>query len=301
MKIIRPVTINDAAFASSNISEDDYAAWSGATTYALADRVIVVSTNYHKIFESVQGSNTNHNPVTDTTSTWWLFVGSTNKWRAFDNSPSLQTSFGSSIVMSLVPGERVDTVALMNISAASVTITQTDPVDGLVYNVTTSLVRTSGIQDWYAYFFEPVVRVVDFSVSNLYPYANSTIGITLTDSGSTVLLGECVLGLSRDLGFTQYGASVGIQDYSIKQADVWGNYTITQRAFSKRTDLTVWIDPEIVDEVEALLASYRATPVVYLGSDSYASTLVYGFYKDFSIDIAYPTFSVCTLSVEGLS
>ena len=299
MKIVRPVTIGENQFWSSNILEDDYAVWDSSTTYSIYARVIVSTTDYHKVFESVVGSNVGFNPVTDN-GTKWLLVGSTNRWRMFDGSPSEQSSRASQITVSLAPAEYADSVALMNISAASVTITQTDPTDGLVYNQTYSLVSSSAIQDWYAYFFTPIARVPDFAVTDLLPYPTATIAVTLDDIGAQVLCGECVIGLSREIGDTQYGASVGIVDYSIKQADVWGNYSITERAFAKRGEFTVWVEAEAVTELQHILASYRATPAVYVGSDFYASTLIYGFYKDFSIDIATPSYSVCTIQVEGL-
>jgi hypothetical protein len=37
-----------------------------------------------------------------------------------------------------------------------------------------------------------------------------------------------------------------------------------------------------------------------VGSDLYASMIVYGFYKDFSIVLSYPSFSICEIEVEGL-
>jgi hypothetical protein len=45
MKVIRPITINDAALASSNVAENDYAAYSAGTTYNLGDRAIYVGSN----------------------------------------------------------------------------------------------------------------------------------------------------------------------------------------------------------------------------------------------------------------
>jgi len=302
MKIVRPVVINDAMLSASSISEDDYDAWSVTTTYGTGDRVIFVAADMHMVLESAANANLAYSPaVAANIPTWWLLVGSTNRWRMFDSSPSNQASALSQIAVTVAPGERIDTVTLLNVSANSVTITQTDPVDGVVYNATTSLVATSGIVDWYAYFFEPIVRINDFSIEGLFPYTNASVTITLDDAGETVLCGECVLGLSREIGGTQYGVQVGIQDYSVKAVDVWGNAEITERAYAKRADFAIWVEPELVDELQSLLAGYRATPALYIGDDGYKSTVVYGFYKDFGIEIAYVSISLCTLSVEGLA
>lgn len=300
MRLIRPMTVNDAALSSSNVVETDYTAWASGTTYAQGTRVRVVSTNVHKVFESVQGSNTNHNPLTDD-GTWWLLVGATDRWRMFDGSVNSQTSNADSIDVQILGAGRIDAVALLNISAATARIKVTDPVDGVVYDTTFSLNSSSGITDWYSYFFEPIARAADLVVTDLPHYSDPTVEIVLTDTGATVLCGECVLGQQRTFGETQYGASVGIQDYSIKQADDFGNFTIVERSFSKRANFTVNIDAGLVDQLQTLLAAYRATPIVYVGSDLYGATAVYGFYKDFQIEITYPEVSVVTIEIEGLT
>lgn len=379
MKIVRPMTVNDANLLSSNIAEMDYAAYNAATTYALKDRVILVSpaatvtmtianpgvvtwtghglpdgtpivftttgalptgitagTRYftrdsatdtfrlctkvggnaiittgtqsgvhaataqiHKVYESVQNSNTGHYPPSN--STWWLDCGATNRWSMFDTSVSSQSSSPDTLTASLRVSGRADTVALLNVSAATARVKMTDAVDGVVYDQTQTLTSDSGITDWYAYFFEPIVRKPDALFTDMPPYANAQVDITLTDTGSAVLCGAALTGLSRDIGGTMYGASLGIQDYSIKQRDDFGNYTILERAFNKRAVLPVIIDNSIVDEVATILAQYRATPTLYIGTDDFSSTWVYGFYKDWSTAIQYVNHSICNLEVEGLT
>jgi len=301
VKTIVPITITDDVLVSSTIAEDDYAAWSSGTSYTLGQRVIYVSTDVHQVYESVYaGSQSGHDPTLDTTNTWWLLVGSTGRWSMFDASVSEQSTDDGTITVKLLTRERYDSIALFNLSAASLTVSMVDGTAGTVYSSTTSLTSTSGITDWWAYFFAPVERRVDYFLTGLPLYPDAELTITLTEGG-TVAVGEIVVGLSRDWGDTQYGAQVGITDYSIKEADDWGNYYITQRAFSKRADLTVWLDNSRIDAFQAYLAGIRATPAVYVGSDSYGALLLYGFYKDFAIDISYPSVSVCSLTVEGLT
>jgi hypothetical protein len=299
MKIVRPITIDDAALSVTNVLENDYAAYAGGTTYALGDRVIVVGTDIHDVYESLQASNTGHTPATSPT--WWLRISSTNRWKMFDGSVNSQTTRADSIAVTIIASGRIDSVVLLNISAATVRVKMTDAVDGIVYDETQSMISDGGIIDWYAYFFEPVERKADAVFTGLPPYSNATIEITLTDTGSTVSCGECVLGLSKNIGGTQYGGSVGIQDYSTKTVDDFGNYSVVERAFSSRGSFTIWVDSTYVDSLKTLLAGYRATPVVYIGSDGYTSTVAYGFYKDFSIEIAYETASLCSIEIEGLT
>lgn len=299
MKIIRPMIINDAALVSSIVPENDYPVYSAATPYALGARVIVVGANTHKIYESLQGANTNHTPATSPT--WWLDVGATNRWRMFDQSVTSQTTNPDWIDVTLQTTGIVNAIALANISATSARVIVTDDVDGVIFDQTFSLISTSGITDWYSYLFEPVVRLGDLVVLDMPPYSAPTVRVILSAAGETVRCGALLVGQQSTAGGTQYGASVGIQDYSVKQQDDFGNYTIRQRAFRKRATFTVWVESTKVDMLHAMLASYRATPIVYVGSELYASTIIYGFYKDFGITIAYARESICSIELEGLT
>lgn len=117
----------------------------------------------------------------------------------------------------------------------------------------------------------------------------------------TVSCGAVIVGLSREIGGTAFGASLGITDFSIKQADDFGNLTVVERAYSKTGDFTVFVANTFVDTLQDLLARLRATPALYIGSDSFASSAIYGFFKEFSVAIPYPDFSVCTIQIEGLT
>ena len=299
MKLIRPVAVTDAILTSSSVAETDYTAYAGGTTYALGDRVRVVSGDVHQVYESLQNANTGHTPASSPT--WWLLVGATNRWKMFDDSVQAQTTNADSIAVVLTSPSRIDSVAVLNISAASARVTMTDAAEGVVYDNTVNLTSDSGITDWWAYFFEPIIRTIDLALTDLPPYAGAALAITLTDTGATAACGECVVGLSRDIGTVEQGAKVGIQDYSVKEQDTFGNFTILERAFAKRANFTVWLASSLTDALQNLLSTYRATPIVYVGSDTYNSTIVYGFYKDFSVEIAYPNDSICTIEIEGLT
>jgi hypothetical protein len=255
---------------------------------------------HHKIYESLTDGNLNNPPHKYPVN--WVDMGADNRWRMFDLSNTSQTRNADSFTCDVKARGRVDSVALMNLSAASVTITGTDPIAGVVYGPTTYLMNdNSGVGDWWTYFFEPIVYKKDWVDTDFPPYNDLLFHITLTNTGATAAVGAMVFGLSKTLGTTQYGANVGILDYSIKQRDTVGNYTILERAFSKRARFTLWLDHSLVDSVVNTLATYRATPAVYVGTSDYQSTIVYGFYKDFNMDISYPTVSICSIDVEGLT
>lgn len=301
MLIIRPMTVTTSALTASNVAETDYAAWSISTTYALADRRIYVSGNNHWIVESLQAANVGHTPTGLTTDAYWLKVGNTNRYKMFDQSVTSQTVNADSISSTITGDGRVNSIALLNIDAASAQVIVTDLVDGIVYNQTYSLASDSGIVDWYSYFFEPIVRLTDKTITDLPNYSNQSIQVILTNTGYDVKCGCLILGTSKDLGATQYGMSLGITDYSVKQQDDFGNYTILERAYRKTSDVSLWVEKGAVDQLQILLASYRATPSVYIGSNEYQSSVIYGFYRDFTINVNYDNYSICTMTLEGLT
>jgi hypothetical protein len=295
MRIIRPFTVDDTSFTSSTVSEASPAAWNSGTTYAMAD---TVSLN-HRIYESLQAGNLNKDPATETA--WWLDTGPTNRWAMFDNVMGTVTSDADEIVVVIDTTSRITSVALLNVSGASEVTVLVESGATEVYNQTHTFVSSFGIDDWYQYFFAPIDRKANLVITDIPPYGAVTVTVTVTGTGSTVGVGNLILGLDREIGSTVYGASLGIVDYSTKTADAWGNYSITERAYSSKGRFTVWIDNTDIDNTMLLLATYRATPVVWYGADDYASTALFGFYREADISIAYPTQSILTIDIEGLT
>ncbi len=299
LKVIPPLSITDSNLTSSNVAETDYSAWSGATTYALGDRVIV-TTGVHKVYESLQAGNLNHSPTTSPT--WWIEVSPTNRWKMFDTSNSSQTTNANSIVVTITPGKVINSVSLLGLVATSVTIKLTDPIDGVVYNKTTSLNNNGNINNWYNYFFDPIVRKTSVVATDLPAYGSAVLEITITNTGSTAACSVCVVGAVRYIGEgINLGASVGIQDYSVKQKDDFGNYKLVQRSHSKRAKFSMAVLNTQIDALQDLLVELRTTPCMWIGDDNYTCTVVYGYYKDFDIVISYHLVSDCNLEIEGLT
>ena len=276
-----------------------YQTYSAGTTYGLGSVVQIETSGTHRIYQSLQTSNLGHAPASSPT--WWVDAGPTNAWAMFDQSNSSQTLRKDLVYVQIKAADRVNAVMLANVSALSAHLYVTDTVDGLVYEQIVSLSSEGGIIDYYEWFFAPCTRKSDYVFINIPPYYQPTITLFLTDTGNTVALGAFICGLAQDIGGTQYGASVRIQDYSVKTVDAFGISSVTERAYAKRGNFTIQVDNTAVDEVQRLLASYRATPIAWIGDDTLGSTMMFGFYKDFSITIQYPTISICNLEIEGLT
>ena len=302
MDIIKPITVTDSVLTSSNIAEDDYAEWAPGTTYATGDRVIVLST--HRIYESLINSNTGNNPTTDD-GTKWLDLGATNRWKAFDKKISDPVIGTNSIEYELTStSEYTTAIALFGLEASDATIVVTDTGGvGEVYNETKSLIDNSDVVDWYTYFFSPITYKSEAIFTNIPPYLGSDVEITVSGgAGEQIKLGQVVLGTLQNLGIATYGTTISIEDFSRKETDAFGNFIIVERAFSYVVDYDVRIITQTARRLQNFLATYRASPLVYIGNeDDSFGTIVYGFYRNFDINLETPNSSFASIEVEGLT
>lgn len=298
MIVVKPIVITGAMLTATDVAEADYAAWSGATTYALGNRAILTST--HKVYESLQASNLNHDPATSPT--WWAEVSPTNRWKAFDLSNSTQTAKATSLYYELLPAKACSSVAALNLAGAQqIRIRMTDPSFGLVYDKTTDLVSIPEASTWYDWFFGARVEQTQHLANDLPTYPNATIRIDLT-GGATLAVGVLLLGQQHAIGDgVNYGARLGIRDYSRKETNEWGDVVLIQRAFAKLRGFSVQVPTEDLDRVEMLLTSLRATPALWIGDESYAALSIYGWYSSFEVLVSYPTYADCNIEIEGLT
>lgn len=285
----------------STTATEPAAAWSSGTTYAI-DSVI----NYKmRKYRSLQNSNTNHEPGIVASANWWLDIGPDNRYGMFDRQTSTGTSATTVLTVTIATGT-INSLALINLGGDLVKITVRDGLGGTIVYQSQAGLSGATVYDWYQYFFyDPLLKRTQLIFYNIPPYANSHVTLEIQGAtGSTVSVGECVFGNLNEVGDSQYGASAGIIDYSRKTTDEFGNTEFVVRAFSKRLQDKIYIRNTELNRVQQLLYSLRATPAVWIASDDPAfeeALVVYGFYKDFSTEIAYPQVSICSIEIEGLT
>lgn len=297
MRVIEPITITDAVLKSSNVTEDDFAEWNVGTAYTAGDKVILTST--HRIYEAVTGT-TGDDPATDD-GTYWLDIGATNRWKAFDQLISDPVSKTGDIKYQLEPGAVADGLAFFGLDASEVQIVCTDPTDGVVYDETFDLVNNSAVFDWFSYFFEPPIFDTELIANGLPIYTLTVVDITIT-SAATTEVGQIVLGRDQELGQTLVGTGIGIEDFSRKDRDDFGNAVLVERAFAQTVDFQFSFPTDGARRISNILSRVRAKPAVYYaGADtSQFGSTVYGFYRDFDIPLTTAV-SFATLEVEGLT
>lgn len=294
MRVIRPIKITPDMVLSSSLVETE-ATWSSATSYSKENKVVYSE----RLYESLQDSNSNHQP--DTSPTWWLDIGPSNKSAWYDMQVSTQSAGTSPVTLSIKPGTSITSIAFINISATSISLELLDGESGpQVFQQTIDLDGTI-ITDWFDYFFEEPDLRDNAVILNIPPYQDCVINITLS-SPTTVLIGAIIIGMVANIGQTQYGITLGIRDYSAKKTDDFGNTTFKERAFSKRMQPSVFISNNEMNKITKILTKLRATPTAWIGStdERFQSTIIYGFIRDWNIEIPYPEESLLRLEIEGL-
>jgi hypothetical protein len=304
MKYIVPTSITDAMLVSSTVPESEYDEWNASVVYPAGH--LVARSTQHSVFKRVSTGSSSDPPESDLIN--WTRVGPTNKWSCLDLAVGTATTVkgsgptGStdqvSMSYTIAPGQ-VRGLALMDMDANSLVVTMTSDGED-VYELNLSPMGPSeDVDNYYDYFFAAIVPRRLLVATDIPPYVNGRITVTLTGAGS-VSLGSLIVGDVYQLGEVLSGASVGIIDFSRKERDDFGVITFAERSYARRMTLPLLLNTSAVDAAVNRLARFRARPVVWVGSPSSESLTVYGICRDFSMAIPGPMVSTCSLEIEGL-
>ncbi len=302
MLFIDPITISDGTTdgkrTSTNAVDEVIAAYNPATSYAIAAQVKYL----HGIFESRTAANIGHTPTISTTGTadtYWRYLGPLNSWAMFDTSVETQTENENSITGSLTLGRPANAIAFLNCDAQSVTVTVTDPVEGVVYSKTVSLQIPAG-PGWYAWLTTRINRKRDVLFLDLPMYGSAVISYVITYTGATAKCGVLSVGLLDSVGTADYSTEFGIVDYSKIKEDEFGNRYVMLRSYAKTMSVPITIDKDDVDTVARKFADYRQVNLVWIASENYEATILFGPYKSFKVVITMWGMSRCNLELQGL-
>ena len=281
--VTRPADVISGYGAFYNGFTDATAAYNAGTTYGAGT---VVQTG-GRLYESLQAANTGNTP--STSPTWWLDTGPTNDTAAFDSQISTtSTATTQEVSICLRLSTNSDTLALLGLDTVS-----------YVHAIISSGLLT-GQQTLYksGYPTEAILQTSTAAAGNI-------VTITLNSGSAYVFpsVGEIVIGDLITLGKTEHGAGLSLIDYSRKETDEFGVTTFVERPYAKRLNANVMVEKADFNTVNDLLFSLRATPTVWVTSDdaAYSSAIIYGFLRDMRAVIAYPTASLYSLEIEGLT
>lgn len=267
LMLLQPVRLTDAMLVSSSVAENDAPLWDAGATYAARARVIAG----HRIFESLVEANTGNAP--DTASVAWMDVGPTNRWAMFDEALGTVTTAAGAVSVTIDAGA-AEAVALLDVTATSVRVQGPGGYDR--------------------------VQVAGSGAITFLDLPGTPGAIMVTVTGDQVAIGTLLIGRLDGLGITEASPTAAITDYSRKEVDDFGEVTVVQRAWAKRMAARALIRTDAIDLVANRIAAVRARPSLWIGQAGVDAITIYGFFKDFSIEVG-PSVAKLSLSVEGLS
>jgi hypothetical protein len=302
----------------TNLVEDaTHAEWNVATPYSEGDIVRVTAT--HRLYEAIVATTGDFPP--DSLGAEWIDIGATNLWRAFDGGVQSQTfaddSTGISFTFQI--NSTITALALFNLSATDVRVTVTPPgsavwddmaptddddyeppIDIVVREL--NLLDTSGITDWFEYFFADITAQSQAFVTGLPGFAGGELLIEIT-GGAVSAVGEIAAGRLQNIGLTAWGGRLEALDFSRVDEDVFGNISIIRRNSAKRVEFPVAWPSADTARVDRILDSIRTTPAVFAATDCIDpyGFFVYGFYQTYDINVAGPSLSYATIEVRTLT
>lgn len=298
LRVVTPVQITPAMMLESNVPEDDYPQYSASETYARHVRVITLDT--HDVWESVVDNNVGNTPGVDKTK--WLRVGATNRWKPFDKSISSQVAMAGLITYKIKPGQAVTSVNAINLrGATSMRVRVVDPVYGVLADEVKMLGRRSVGRGWWSFWFGTKQAPTQALFLSLPGLPSAELEITI-EGGANLAVGVLLIGTQRlfSLG-VKMGARVGIQDFSQKSRNEFGDLEMREGNYADRAGFAMLLRANEVDAFKVFLKTVRATPCLWVGSSRYEATTIFGTFKNFEILINYFDYSDAELELESLT
>lgn len=294
MKVIKPVDFGEANLIASNVPETDYPAWDVATAYVTLDRVMLD----HAIYEAAQ-DNTGKTP--DAEPLYWTFISATNRWLMFDTQVNTQTTIEDSLQVTVAPG-LINSMSLLGLRGTTLTVVGSDGAGGPEVYSHSQALEGSIVGDWYQYFFEPFRPLTEVVLQDIPAYGSLHLEIEVSANGP-VAVGAAVFGTTYDLGRTLSDPTAGIIDFSRKETSDTGTTRFQKRRYSRRMSHRLLVENVMLERVYRTLSDLRATPCVWVGTDAvgFGFFTIFGFYRDFSIEVAYTKHSFCSIEIEGLT
>jgi hypothetical protein len=296
MRIVTPYNVDTSQLTTTNVV-NEFASWA-AGTFNLGDQVVEAN----NVYKVVADPNTTDQPTVGAAASpaTWVRMGPSNQYRMFRDGRDSYSSRDESIDVTLNFAETITTVGALGLQGVSATLTVVDSAEGTVYDETISLVDI-GVGDWWEYFFSSYEFEDTAIFDGLPPYVGADINLSVDAASETdqARAGRVVVGFERPLGVTNYGVAVSILDYSTKERDGFGNLTLIPRRTVRLVDYDVKVSTAQVDFVVRELERIAATPTLFIGDNSFSSSVTFGVYRDFTQGITTPSLSDLTIQVEG--
>ena len=274
--------------------------WDAATNYVI-DQQAIRSTTHRRYRCVISGVDAG---VPESTPNRWQDIGPTNRWAVHDQGRNLQTVSLEPVTIVIEPGQRINSFALLGVQAKTVTVTMT--VGGVTVYTHTKWLSGRNTKTWSQYFFGLFEYLPTLLLTDLPPHAGARITVVLDNGPLPARISALVAGNSVFLGITQYNAKSDSLNFSKIERDEFGNSLLIPRRTVPKTQQSLVLEKQLVNTVRKARADLNAIPALWSWLDDktedgyFDAGLVFGIYKQFEIDLAYPNNALINLEVEEL-
>lgn len=252
--------------------------WAAGTTYAAKAQVRDAA---NIVYESLVASNIGNDPMLPASSSKWLKLGATNRWKAFDKAVNSQTVGQGPLTFTVKPGTLANTLMLLNVEGATVTVSEAQSG----YSRTKQLVRHD-VRNWYDFYFQEPIRDGDVVFEDVPPNPNAVVTVTVDNGSSDARMGCCLVGKYRSIGKTASSLTAGVLSYSTSTTDIFGNVTMVRRPGAKRQNFDVHIPAGFEDEAYRLLMQCTDVEIGVIAGDRYSMGIGYGYLGQWSVPVS---------------
>lgn len=262
MFMISPLSITDGMVSAINVPEPGPGEmlWSGATPYKLDDIVLRLET--HRLYKCLVAGQDAKTPESNPAK--WFDLAPSNRWAMFDVYKNTASANPGSLTVTLAPGAKFNGLALVGVTATTVTVTQTYQ-GNVIFTKTDSMVSRKTAR-FYDFCFAPFRARAVWATFSLLPRAESTVTITLAAAGP-VSLGGVILGYAEYIGKTQYEPEIRSDTLSQFKRLPDGTVEYIAGRSIPVNDQTVRIDRWRLDAIYDLLDSVVGKPCFWSGLD----------------------------------
>jgi hypothetical protein len=262
--------------------------------------------SYRTVYQSLSASNIGNDPSTDD-GTNWLEIGATDRFKPLDRRISDPAVRAGQITYSLTMPRFCDGIAFFGLNAGTVRVQVFDDASppAEIYDETINLVDTTEVVDWLSFFFGGVEYDTEAGLTGVPAYSGYRVDITIDASSGNAEVGQIVIGKTHVIGTTLDGTTIGIEDYSTKERDDFGNVRIVERPFADTTTYQVAINSQDARRIKRIISRNRASPAVYFIDQTEDvrgfGAMVYGFVSDLDIPVSSGSTSFMSIKIEGLT
>jgi hypothetical protein len=300
-KVLIPTPVTETTLKGCTVAEpaSGETEWNAATAYTLGQEAIRAT--LHKTYRRKVAGTTATAPEADGTN--WLEIGSTNRWKQFDQKIGSRTTSATDITVVLELGS-LEGLALLDLQGGAVTATLRAPPGGSVAWTRTQTLDDTPVLSVYDWMYGEYRQLYSAIWTDLPGQFNSgELTVTVHANASGAAIGALVAGRVHTIGLTEYGAGSGLLNWGKVIDDGFGNREWSEGGYANRVTLPLVMETADMTRVKRLLTTVRSTPSVYIASGlaRYDTLNCYGVYRDLYITVPHHGIVTCNLEIDGLT